>query len=206
MPRQPIARGRPLLVLAAGTLLSGALASSAAAATPVHLTVTKLSKPPVRVVAGTRFHVTDTTRNVGPATTKKTVTAYLASKDRKPSKGDVVLGKRTVKGLKPRRGSRVRRTVTVPVATKAAKYYLIACAAVRGKRYQRAACRASAKRMSILAATPANTAAPSVGGQPVDGATLVAKAGAWRGLTPIRYAQQWRRCNGRGVGCEDIAG
>src|SRR4051794_41372160 len=115
MPRQPTARGRRLLALAAGTVLSGALASSAAAATPVRLTVTKLSKPPVRIVAGTRFHVTDTTRNIGPVTTRKTTTVYLASKDRKPSRGDIVLGKRTVKGLRPRRGSRVRRTVTVPV-------------------------------------------------------------------------------------------
>lgn len=51
---------------------------------------------------------------------------------------------------------------------------------------------------------PANTAAPTVSGSPVDGATLQAAAGSWTGARPMTYELQWLRCDGDG--CTEIPG
>jgi fibronectin type 3 domain-containing protein len=53
---------------------------------------------------------------------------------------------------------------------------------------------------------PANTSPPTVSGTLVDGQTLAADPGTWSGTQPLSYAYQWRRCDGSGSGCIDIAG
>ncbi len=40
---------------------------------------------------------------------------------------------------------------------------------------------------------PANAVAPSIAGSPIEGQTLSASAGSWKGIGPIRYAYRWER-------------
>ena len=51
---------------------------------------------------------------------------------------------------------------------------------------------------------PANSAAPTISGDAVEGATLTAASGTWTGTTPISYAYRWARCNSSGASCNDI--
>jgi hypothetical protein len=55
-------------------------------------------------------------------------------------------------------------------------------------------------------ARPQNTQPPTITGSPVIGQTLTGDPGTWSGTQPISYAGQWRRCNGRGGDCSNIAG
>ncbi len=58
----------------------------------------------------------------------------------------------------------------------------------------------------VAAAPPQNTALPSISGTTSDGQTLTAANGSWSGSAPITYAYRWRRCDGAGANCADIAG
>ncbi|MBV8562949.1 MAG: hypothetical protein JOZ56_07650 [Actinobacteria bacterium] len=58
---------------------------------------------------------------------------------------------------------------------------------------------------SASAAAPANTAAPSVGGAAVQGATLTASDGGWSN-NPTSFAYQWQRCHDDGTSCGNITG
>lgn len=60
---------------------------------------------------------------------------------------------------------------------------------------------AAAKR---TAATPANTALPTISGTALDGQTLTVTSGSWDGTAPITYTYQWQRCNSSGSGCSSI--
>ena len=51
--------------------------------------------------------------------------------------------------------------------------------------------------------TPASTAAPTISGDAVAGATLTATTGAWT-LSPSAFDYQWERCDTAGEGCDDI--
>lgn len=51
---------------------------------------------------------------------------------------------------------------------------------------------------------PANTAAPTIAGQPVVGEILNANRGTWTGTEPISYVYQWQRCNTSGGTCVNI--
>src|SRR5207237_6485229 len=53
---------------------------------------------------------------------------------------------------------------------------------------------------------PVNSAPPGVAGRAEAGQTLTADQGGWSGDPPISYAYQWRRCDGSGTACADIAG
>jgi hypothetical protein len=53
---------------------------------------------------------------------------------------------------------------------------------------------------------PANVAAPTISGDPLDGHTLTADPGTWTGTTPLTYAYQWQRCDTAGANCTDILG
>jgi hypothetical protein len=191
------------------TFLAGALiAPSVGRAAPRTVATVRISAPPKSAIAGTAFKATDLTRNLGRRRTRRTVTAYLASKDRRPSRDDVLLGSRTVRPLRPGGSSRALRRITIPARTRGGTYRLIACAGadVSKRRYDRAACSIARRRIRILSATPANTAAPGVAGSPADGQSLAARQGAWRGLGRLSYAHQWRRCDRTGKRCADIAG
>ena len=59
---------------------------------------------------------------------------------------------------------------------------------------------------TTVASPPANTTPPSISGEPIDGATLSAAAGAWTGTAPISFAYEWRRCDSSGANCTAISG
>ena len=54
------------------------------------------------------------------------------------------------------------------------------------------------------AASPSNTASPTIGGTARNGQTLTAAAGTWDGSTPIVYAYLWQSCNTSGSACSAI--
>jgi hypothetical protein len=211
MPRlvRRIRRSHPAVscLIAAIALLAPALvthAPPASAASPTRLAVIGLASPPRSAIAGTAFHVTDVTRNVGPGPSgRKSTTVFLASRDRRASAGDVVLGSRPVRPLAPGGTSRARRSITIPAATRPGTYWLIACAgtSTRSRHHAAAACRSAGRRIRILNARPVNRSAPRVNGTTVDGSSLAADDGAWRGLPPIAYKRQWQRCAGDGSAC-----
>jgi hypothetical protein len=58
----------------------------------------------------------------------------------------------------------------------------------------------------IAFAPPANTVPPSVGGTPVVGSTLSARAGTWTGTGVLVFAYKWQRCTAQNSGCSDIDG
>jgi len=53
---------------------------------------------------------------------------------------------------------------------------------------------------------PTNTSPPTISGNAVKGYTLTAGPGTWSGTAPITYTNQWRRCDGGGANCADVAG
>jgi hypothetical protein len=58
----------------------------------------------------------------------------------------------------------------------------------------------------VVAAPPSNTTLPAISGTEEEGHRLSASTGTWSGTAPISYAYQWRRCNGSGESCSNIAG
>ena len=108
-----------------------------------NLVVTKVSSPPGSLTMGTKFAVTDTTKNRGKRAAAPTATRYYLTKnpaqslrDRltsttnpRTSPTDILLnGERAVKRLGRRKSSKGSTLVTVPGGTPAGRYYLLACA------------------------------------------------------------------------------
>ncbi|MCW2959889.1 MAG: hypothetical protein JWM90_276, partial [Thermoleophilia bacterium] len=60
--------------------------------------------------------------------------------------------------------------------------------------------------LTVTGAGPTSTAAPIISGQVIDGATLTTSGGTFAGPGFITTAGQWRRCDGAGASCADIAG
>ena len=53
---------------------------------------------------------------------------------------------------------------------------------------------------------PANTAVPTISGDPVAGNVLTAAPGTWTGTMPITYAYQWDSCDADGGSCVPLPG
>jgi hypothetical protein len=64
----------------------------------------------------------------------------------------------------------------------------------------------SAQTAAVVGSPPVNTTAPAISGTARDGQTLTASSGTWSGTPPISFAYQWRRCDGGGANCVDVAG
>ena len=64
----------------------------------------------------------------------------------------------------------------------------------------------SAQTAAVVRNPPVNTTAPAISGTARDGQTLTASSGTWSGTPPISFAYQWRRCDGGGANCVDLAG
>ena len=58
---------------------------------------------------------------------------------------------------------------------------------------------------TVSGAAPANTTAPAVTGQTVQGQTLSTSNGSWSG-SPTSYAYRWQDCNSSGESCVSISG
>src|SRR5215211_741859 len=67
---------------------------------------------------------------------------------------------------------------------------------------------ASSQRTATVEAKPAapvNGSPPTVSGTARAGQTLTAGPGSWSGSEPIGYGYQWRRCDGGGGACGELA-
>ena len=93
------------------------------------LVVTSVSNPPLLAQLGTKFPVTDTTKNVGTSVAGPSTTHYYLSLDQKKNSGDKLLsGSRAVPPLAPGEESEGSVTVTVPASTRLpGPYWLLAC-------------------------------------------------------------------------------
>lgn len=92
---------------------------------PPDFMVTAVSAPS-GAGAGSTISVTDTTRNVGAGPAAPSSTRLHLSADPTLDASDVVLGARTVPGLAPGAGDSGSVTVTIPAATTAGTYWIIA--------------------------------------------------------------------------------
>ncbi len=105
-----------------------ASAGSVVVAAP-DLVATTVSNPPATARVGTSFNVTDSAANRGRVASAASVTRYYLSLDRAKSTGDALLGgSRNVPILAVNAVSTGAATVTIPTATAAGTYYLLACA------------------------------------------------------------------------------
>jgi hypothetical protein len=94
----------------------------------VDLIETQVSNPPATVAEGGHFWVTDTVMNQGADPAGSSVTQYyLSATGIKDTNSILLSGKRSVPSLKAGKSSRGMAAVTVPLATPAGVYYLLAC-------------------------------------------------------------------------------
>ncbi len=93
------------------------------------LVETAVSNPPATVTRGASFPVTDTVWNMGPVAAAASTTRFFLSADVAKDSGDRLLeGARTVPALAGGGSQGGTTTVTVPAATPAGIYFLLACA------------------------------------------------------------------------------
>jgi hypothetical protein len=95
------------------------------------LVVSALSAPG-SVLAGDRLSINDTTRNQGDAAAGASTTRYFLSRDATLDTGDAVLGSRALGSLAAGAASSSSTSVTIPTATSAGSYYLLARADADG--------------------------------------------------------------------------
>jgi CARDB protein len=136
----------------AAVILVAASAAPASAAKRPDLVIAKLSSPPASEAPGGSFKVKATTRNRGKRKARASATALYLSPKARVVKHSITLGKLRVKAL--RRGARTagRKKVTIPAATAARSYHLIACADSRRKvreSNERNNCRASRRAIGV---------------------------------------------------------
>ena len=95
----------------------------------VDLTVTAVANPPAAAVSGNTFTATDSTANTGATAAPASTTRYYLSTDTGRSADDTLLGgSRAVPVLASGATSSGTAAVTIPAATPAGTYRLLACA------------------------------------------------------------------------------
>ncbi|MEO8678869.1 MAG: CARDB domain-containing protein [Vicinamibacterales bacterium] len=143
------------------------------------LMVSAISNPPGSVLPGGRFSATDTTVNQG-ATAAASVTRYYLSIDAAWDAADKLLtGTRSVPSLANTASSTGTVTVTVPAATVAGNYSLLACAddtKLVAESVETNNCKASLAKVLVL-----STAGPDLA------LTLTASANPSRFWDPLTY-------------------
>ncbi len=60
--------------------------------------------------------------------------------------------------------------------------------------------------VALADSAPSNSSLPTITGTPQQGSTLTAQSGGWTGTNPIVFTYKWRKCDGAGAACTDIAG
>jgi IgA Peptidase M64/CARDB len=117
------------------------------------LIATALSNPPASAVAGRKFTVTDTVRNVGTAAAGVSRTNYFLSVDASPDVADRrLIGSRKVPDLAPSQESTGTRIVHIPGNMNPGTYFLLACADqknVAAERDEGNNCKVSATQVTI---------------------------------------------------------
>ena len=117
------------------------------------LVETAVSNPPGAAAPGGSFSVTDTVGNQGNAAAGVSTTRYYLSLDVKKGAADTLLtGSRAVPGLEPGADSTGTVAVTLPAATPAGTYFLLACADDLKKvkeSKEKNNCRASASQVTV---------------------------------------------------------
>ena len=156
-------------------------------------------------MAGGVFQIWDITRNVGRSKVRRTQTIYIAVRGRRLRPNAVIVGRRAVPTLRPGRASRGTVRARFPVKARKGRYRLMACAGLPGvpNAFDRSHCRL-VRGFLAVPASPTNASRPAVAGTPMDGQTLTAANGGWRGLTRISYSTNWQRCNRFGRQCVPI--
>ena len=146
--------------------LAAAHAPSAQAARAPDLQVASVTNPAKPSTTGT-LAVRVAVRNGGNRKAPAFTLAVFLSADRKLDRRDVLLNRRSTKGLRPAGKSTAARSVSVPAVVAPGRYYLLACVDDRGKvreRNEHNNCRASATRVTLAGAvvlpTPATAPAP----------------------------------------------
>jgi CARDB len=145
-------------IFAVGVLLWSTAAAGAAPKPRADLAVSSLGNPPAAVQRGDSFTVRDEILNRGRMSAKASVTSYYLSLDKRRTRGDVLLGQRSLGRLKRGRRSKATTELTVPADTPPGAYRLLACAdaAKRLKeKSERNNCRASGTTLQVTAEQPA---------------------------------------------------
>lgn len=165
--------GRPLTagIISAALVLAGASGvAPAEAASSRHpdLVVASVTVDPQHVAAGRAVQVTDKTKNIGSTRAAASGTGYYLSKDKVRSRRDPLVGSRAVPKLSPGHRSSATAQVAIPGATRAGRYYVLACADVAKKvreSDERNNCRASG---SLRVTAPPPPPPPSTDEGPSD--------------------------------------
>jgi len=95
---------------------------------PPDLTDTLVGNPPANAALGGKISVTDIVTNTGPVKAAASVTHYYLSTSGDKNGGEILIGKRSVPGLKPLASSRGRVSLTLNSSIPVGDYFLFACA------------------------------------------------------------------------------
>lgn len=170
-----------LLTVAALALLSG----GAAARTPrpdlrVLGVSVSIAPPSAEVTPGAVLRVRDRIANGGRRKARRSTAGYYLSHDWRRSRGDMRIGSRRVRALRPHARSRALRTLLVPRAGVEGYYRLIACADVRRRvreSAERNNCRVAGQPVRVVRDREPPTVTidtPTPGSASFDGTPLVA--------------------------------
>ena len=121
-----------LVMLAAALAALGMTAANAwgAPARP-DLVVDRVDVQPAAVPQGATVVMRSVVTNAGSARAVRSAVRLYLSADRSRGAGDVLLGERATRALRPGRSAAARTTVVVPAGTDAGSYHVVACADAR---------------------------------------------------------------------------